>query len=319
MTRDPSAHRVLVLIPTHTTRHLACCLASLAHQTRPPEGVVVTCDGDDPAIGALLDEWWPRVRVRSGGGTVLLHAYRPHLGHARLNQVRNNGLRTLRDHFGLGGEDLIVVLDGDTMLAPDALARHAALAAAGAEVIIPYRHMIDEKTTAQVSAEDVLESGVPVSRLATAAERASLETRHRRYLRHLRLSRLGLVKGHKPKIIGGHHALLWRRLVEINGFDEEYIGYGFDDDDLSRRVRAVRPKTEIAVRDIGAFHLWHKVRAPDRLEDAPGYARWSRKDLPTRCVHGIESPLEQPPPVVRVVGKGAVAAGAERTAMSARS
>ncbi|MFN7021351.1 MAG: hypothetical protein ACK4WH_08510 [Phycisphaerales bacterium] len=303
MTREQASPRVFMLIPTHTTRHLACCLASLAHQTRSPEGVAVTCDTDDPAIGVLLDEWWPRVRVRSGGRPVLLQTYRPHLGQARLNQVRNNGLRTLRDHFGLRGEDLVVVLDGDTMLAPDALARHAALAEAGFEVIIPYRYMIDEQPTAQVSAEDVLENGVPIPRLATAAQRGLLESRHRRYRRHLLLSRVGLVKSHKPKIIGGHHAVLWRRLVEINGFDEEYIGYRFNDDDLSRRVRAVRPRTAIAVRDIAAFHLWHKVRAPERLEDAPGYTRWSRKDLPTRCVHGIESPLEQPPPVVRVVGK----------------
>lgn len=301
MPREDPAPRVFLLIPTHTTRHLACCLASLAHQTLAPAAVVVTCDTDDPAIGLLLDEWWPRVRARLGGATPLLHALRPHLGTAHLNQVRNNGLRALRDRADIHPRDLVVVLDGDTMLAPDALARHAALARAGAMVIIPYRHMIDEAATAGIAAQDILDRGVPVDRLTTPSERALLESRHRRYRRHLLLSRLGLVKGHKPKLIGGHHAVVFGLILRVNGFDEQYIGYRFNDDDLSRRLRTLRPRTAIAVRDIRAYHLWHPLRAPDRLQDAPGYARWARTDLPVRCDRGIESPLDQPGLTVRVV------------------
>lgn len=297
--------RPFLLIPTHTTRHLACCLASLAHQTRPPEAVVVTCDTDDPAIGMLLDECWPRVvgRMMSGSPPRLLHTFRPHQGRAQLNQVRNNGLRALRDHAGILAADVVVVLDGDTMLAPDALERHAALATAGAELIIPYRFMIDEHVTPSVEAEDVLKSGVPRAKIVTSEMERDLTARDRRYRRNLVLAKLGLTKPHKPKLIGGHHAAAFAVLVRVNGFDEEYVGYRFNDDDLSRRLRLARPRvrTAIAVRQIEAYHLWHTVRAPDRLQDAPGYARWSRKDLPVRCVRGIENGLEQPEPVVRVV------------------
>jgi hypothetical protein len=297
-----------VLIPTHTTRHLACCLASLAHQTRPPQAVVVTCDTDDAAIGALLDEWWPRVAdaVRKAGRAVplLVHTYRPHQGRAQLNQVRNNGLRALRDRAGLGVDDVVVVLDGDTMLAADALERHAGLATAGAELIIPYRFMIEEVVTPSVEAADVLARGVPRAQIVTPAMERDLAARDRRYRRHLVLARLGLAKPHKPKLIGGHHAVKFGTFLRVNGFDEEYVGYRFNDDDLSRRLRLARPrvKTAIAVREIEAYHLWHPVRAPDRLQDAPGYARWSRRDLPVRCVRGIERGLEQPEPVVREVG-----------------
>src|SRR3954466_10734302 len=88
----PAVH---LLIPTHTTRHLAACLASIAWQRDVPETVVVTCDTDDPTIGVLLDRWWPRVagtiEKRGQPAPALLHAFRPHQGEARLNQVRNNG------------------------------------------------------------------------------------------------------------------------------------------------------------------------------------------------------------------------------------
>lgn len=301
-----STPRVFILIPTHTTRHLACCLASLAHQSLPPAGVVVTCDTDDSSIGALLDAWWPRVARRLAGrmgkGVSLVHTFRPHQGQAQLNQVRNNGLRALRDHAGITPGDLVVVLDGDTMLAGDAVEKHQALAARGVELVIPYRYMIGEDVSKGVDAEVVLAEGVAREGLIDVAMQADLLKRHRRYRRHLLLSRLGLGKGHKPKLIGGHHAVQFARLSEVNGFDEEYIGYRFNDDDLSRRLRSARVRTAIAVKEIEAFHLWHAVRAPERLKDAPGYKRWSRTDLPTRCVRGIENPLGQPVPGVRVVG-----------------
>ncbi len=300
--------RPFLLIPTHTTRHLACCLASLAHQVRVPEAVVVTCDTDDPAIGALLDEWWPRVVgwMKGKSEPRLLHTFRAHQGRAQLNQVRNNGLRALRDHAGIGADDVVVVLDGDTMLAADALEKHAALATGGAELIIPYRFMIDEQVTPSVSADEVLAGGVPRGKIVTPEMEKDLASRDRRYRRNLWLARWGgwgLTKPHKPKLIGGHHAVKFGTLQRVNGFDEEYVGYRFNDDDLSRRLRLARPrvKTAIAVKEIEAYHLWHTVRAPDRLQDAPGYARWSRRDLPVRCAMGIENGLGQPVPGVREV------------------
>lgn len=293
---------VYLLIPTHTTRHLACCLAALAHQTLAPRAVVVTCDTDDPSIGALLDAWWPRVAARLGP-VPLLHTFRPHQGRAQLNQVRNNGLRALRSATQITPRDLVVVLDGDTMLAPDALAFHAERRAAEAELIIPYRYELEEAPTATVTPDAVLERGIDTAALETPAIRADLLARDRRYRKNLLLSRWGLTKRHKPKLIGGHHAVGFDRLLEINGFDEEYVGYRFNDDDLCRRLRSLRPalRVSIAVADIRAFHLWHTVRAPSKLQDAPGYARWSRTDLPTRCARGIDNPLEQPAPTLRTV------------------
>lgn len=298
---------VFLLIPTHTTRHLAACLASLAHQTQAPRGVVVTCDTDDASIRALLDQWCPRVnaaRKSSGREPIaFFHTFRPHQGRAQLNQVRNNGLRALRGHAGLTPADLVVVLDGDTMLAADALAAHQRLLLGGAELVIPYRFMIDEAPTKALDPEAVLAGGVPRAALVTPAMEADLLKRHSRYRRHLFMKGLGLGKPHKPKLIGGHHAVRFDRLIQANGFDEEYVGYRFNDDDLARRLHQLRPRiaVAIAVREIEAFHLYHAIRAPDKLQDAPGYQRWIRTDLPPSCVRGIERPLEQPTPSTRAV------------------
>lgn len=312
MSKEAAPARVFILTPTHTTRHLACYLAAHAHHDLPPAAIVITCDSDDPAIGALIDDWWPRVAAklqeRTGQKVPLIHTYRPYQGRAQLNQVRNNGLRALRDHAGIQPQDLVVVVDGDTMLMPSSLTKHQRLVAEGFEMVIPYRFEPDEAQTAaaQVDAADILAHGIPRERLVTPEMEANLAKRDRRYRKHLllntlRLDRLATSRPHKPKLIGGHHAVTWKRLLEVNGFDEEYVGYRFNDDDLSRRLRAVRPRTAIAVKDIEAIHLWHPIRAPDKLQNAPGYQRWIRTDLPTRCVRGIEHATEQPKPVTRVL------------------
>ena len=303
--------RVFVLIPTHTTRHLACCLASLAHQGRPPDGVVVTCDNDSAELAELLAAWWPRVCARAGREIPLWHTRRPHQGEAHLNQVRNNGLRTLINEAGAAGRDLVVVLDGDTMLAPDALALHAATRDSGADYIIPYRVLLDEDPTGKIDAEVVLRDGPDVKGMLTAAEMKLLSKRQSRYRRHLLMSRLGLSKPNKPRLIGGHHAMTIATAQRVNGFDEDYVGYRFNDDDMARRLNRLRPrpKTVIACDIIFAFHMWHTIRAPARLQDAPGWTRFNRKDLPIFAEHGITSPRSQPAVQVSRVMTGVVMGG----------
>src|SRR5262249_6815500 len=116
----------------------------------------------------------------------------------------------------------------------------------------------------------------------------------------------GLPKAHKPKILGGHHAVSVRCLRAVNGYDEQYTGYGYDDDDLSRRLHALSPppRTAIAVSEILALHLWHPSRAPARPTDAPGYARFSSPGLPIEAEHGWRNPIPQPEPHVRVIEGG---------------
>lgn len=302
--------RVLLLIPTHTTRHLEACLASLAHSTRPPDALVVTCDVESPAIAGLIDRAAARLSAGPLGATTILHAFRPHQGEARLNQVRNNGLRALDAELHLRDDDLIVVLDGDTMLAPTSLERHAALAAAGARVILPYRVNLDPERTALAAPDAVL---APTGRallesLATPADLAALAVRQRRLerqraLRTLAPAWMGLVKAHKPKLLGGHHAVAAGALRAVNGYDERFAVYGYDDDDLARRLYLLRPapRPAIAVREAMAFHLYHETRSPGRPGDSPDHAYFSRPLRSPACEHGWRTPRPQPEPTVRTV------------------
>lgn len=295
--------RVFLLYPTHTTRHLASALAALAHQTEPPDGVVLTCDNDLPEIAETAEDAWTRARQRCPGLPPLLYTARAHAGEPRLNQVRNNGLRALDREHALAPDDLVVIIDGDTALEPAGVAKHRALARGGAELTIPFRIDLTEQETPMFGSDRVIDEGFPdLASVLTDERLGALATRRTRYEKQLALKRLPVlgstVKAHKPKIIGGHHAVGVRVMRAINGYDEGYVGYGYDDDDLARRAHGVRPRPRvaIAVGEIHAFHLYHPTRAPQRPTDSPGYERFRRRNLPVRAERGWDSPIDQPEP-----------------------
>ncbi|TVQ62573.1 MAG: hypothetical protein EA378_04395 [Phycisphaerales bacterium] len=312
----PDTPRVHLLIPTHVTRHLGACLASIALQTRPPDSVTLTTDGHgaDGSIAELIAELWPRVAssARDAGREPppLVHTARDHQGEPRLNQVRNNGLRAIEACFDPRPQDLVLVLDGDTLLAPETVAQHAAHAERGAELVIPYRFELDPAQTGRVRTDALLDPRLGpalVRSLATRPQRVALGRRHARYVaqhagRRFGLGDLGMLKPHKPKTIGGHHAVGVRALRDVNGYDERYQGSGFDDDDLSRRLHALRPRLRltVAVRGTHAYHLYHETRRPHAITAAPDY-RLFQEPWSVTAAHGWRTPRPQPEPTVRWV------------------
>lgn len=302
--------RVHLAIPTHTPRHLDLCLASLAGQTAPPASVTLSTDGDVPAITALVEHSWPRVAsamsARGLSAPVFVYTRRAHTGAARLNQVRNNALRAADASGLLREDDLVVILDGDTALAPGTIDAHERACAQGADVVLPWRVNLTEEFTATLTPERVMnDPALFLEPLAAAQD--ELHTRQSRLERQSRLRGVPLLsKPHKPKLLGGHHGVRVGLLREIDGFDERFVGYGYDDDDLARRLYRRRPRAKIAVRvvEAPAFHCWHPTRATPRPTEASGYATF-QQPWGVRSVVGWSASPEQPARTTTLIPAGA--------------
>ncbi len=278
-----------VLIPTHTPRYLGLVLAALGVQTRRPDTVVVSCDTDDPAIGAEIDAAAGRARMP------IWWVRRAHHGGERLCQVRNNGVRHLVETLGVTSGRL-VTLDGDTVAREDCLEGHARLAAAGgADVIYPYRVDVGEAQSAALTPEMILErrSGLVLSR----RDIDRLAARQRRYRRQLLMRGLRLGPAHKPKLLGGHYSVDLAWYLRLNGFDELYQGWGFKDDEFAYRAARLGASCRVAVDELVVFHLHHATRqTPGRMADLPTAKRFERRRaLPLVAEHGVRNPLPQHP------------------------
>lgn len=282
----------LILI-THTPLHLDRCLAACARQTRPADSITVSCDCLSEEIGHV---------VRSSAlalDTPITLVQRAHTGKARCSQVRNNAVRALLD-AGLARESpaRLVFLDGDTCPRFDAFELHERLGAPD-KLVSAYRINLTSEQTATITPKTIQSHQRPVALLPEQLR--ELAARHARYLRQSFWRRLGLGKSHKPRLIGGHFSLPLAAYLSVNGCDEEYEGYGQEDDDLTRRLYEAGWKTVVGVKDIEVYHLYHPTRAPGDWHSAPGVARFNTA-LPIRASRGLESPVSQGPVTVSYFG-----------------
>lgn len=283
----PIGHTPLhVVVPTHTTRYLAFVLAALAAQTRRADTIVVSCDNDDPAIGAEIQ------RSAARFGLCVHWVRRAHHDVERLCQVRNNAVRHIATELG-ARSGRVLILDGDMLATPSCLALHEQYGQR-APLVYPYRVDVP-RDASEVLNPDQVAAGASGLSLSDEAAR-SLRTRQRRYQRQLFMRRLRLGPLHKPKLLGGHFSCDLALYLDLNGFDELYQGWGFKDDEFARRAARLGATCVPACRDIIAFHLWHQTRQPAApMTQNPNYSRFLRTDLPIRAEHGVENPLPQNP------------------------
>jgi len=319
-----------VIIITHTARHLSGTLLGAACQTERPRSVTVSCDGDDPAVAAAVEQ-----AARTLGMPILL-VQRAHMGASRSSQARNNAVRALlglsagsegdsqgerregEDRQGLPDhtrrnsekpparpepDDRLWFLDGDCCPAPEAQAMHLSLGRDGG-LVVGFRVDLTAEQTGAMS-EELMRRGLwPVR--PTKDQLGLLRWRHKRYVRAALLRRIGLGKAHKPKLLSANFSLTLGDYLRVNGFDEEYTGYGQEDDDLGRRLYAAGVRPVVGVATAVTFHQHHPTRAPGAWEASPNAARFGRP-YRIRCERGVENPLEQAEVVTRLY-TGAVGA-----------
>lgn len=278
---------VIAIVSTHTTRHLRRTLMGLAHQTRRADAVVVSCDNDSVEIAALVRE------CAGEFGMGILLVQRAHAGVARLGQVRNNAVRAIVQE-GIAGarpETVLVFYDGDIIAGSHSLERHA-VALERADFVITHRVELTEAQTAAID-EDAIRGMRPPAAVEVN-QLAALGRRERRYMRQLLMRRLlpRLAKAHKPKILGSNFSMSLATYLAVNGCDEEFEGYGQEDDDLTRRLYKAGFWPHIAVREIMNYHQWHPTRAPGDWGGTPTVAML-HADRPARAVWGVDRPKAQ--------------------------
>lgn len=305
--------KIHVIVTTHTTRHLRRTLMGVASQWRKADSVTVTIDGDGAEIVELVRacsvEFGMQIRVVS----------RAHQGVCRSAQVRNNGARAAIAEAS--PDDVLIFYDGDCCPAPEALERYERLFEgsnwwAGARgklsravegdvpVVLVIGHWItlDRDQTEQFDERGLRQGKWPAR--PSEEELAKLPRRRARYTRQLLMRKLGLAKGHKPKLASGNFGIRVSEFVAVNGFDELYEGYGQEDDDLGRRVYKHAGRVAIGVDQCLVFHQWHPTRQPGAWETAPGVARFKR-GYSVEAERGLKNPVTQPEPRVEAVGEGA--------------
>lgn len=255
--------------------HLRLMLAALALQTRRPDEVVVADDGSDPAAAAAIE-------TALAGAEFPVRRVRQEKQGYRLAAARNLGIRAAT------GEYLLFV-DCDLALLPDAVAVHERQAAPR-RLLCAHRALLEEAATRALFQVCPRPTAADWEHAWTMADRRELELAARQFARHAALRRWHLARPHKPKLLGCHFSLFRADAERVNGFDENFVGWGYEDDDFARRLYKMGVAPHSVIREARALHLWHPSLAPvalPRRRDRPNRAYFRRWRVPAFCANGL--------------------------------
>jgi GT2 family glycosyltransferase len=256
---------------------LRLVLLALARQTALPDEVLVADDGSSAATREMLQS------AAAALPFPLAHVWQPHEGF-RLARSRNNAMFRAKGAF-------LLFLDQDALPCSRWVAAHAAVVESGS---VSVGHVVPLPETTVPTADDIAAGRLET--LPTAEQRRALARLQRRLARYAWLRRLGIGIKNKPRVFGGNFALAREDALRINGFDEAFVGWGQEDDDLGRRLYRIGILPRIVVETAVLLHIAHPPRHPKSWKDGANVRRYHAAG-PVFCYQGLNA---HPHPDVRI-------------------
>jgi len=261
----------LCVVTYQRPRNLTLVLESIVAQRGVSPGqmeLVVSDDGSTDQTPQLVEEFRRRVRFPVSFVT------HPHLTF-QAARCRNAGAAATRAPY-------LLFLDGDCILPPQHVATHLKHRRRGVVFSGDYGRL-DETASKCVTAETIRRG--EFSDLLGATERRRLQkldlkSRFYNFVRHPT----------KPRSLRSGDFSIWREDYQrINGFDENFCGWGGEDDDLGWRLRRAGMRIQSLMRWTYSYHLWHPVdvTAPAVPKLAPNARYTWRKGKLICCRNGL--------------------------------
>ena len=283
-----SEPEIALLMSTYQRpHHLRRALESIALQ----QGVdgrfelVITDDGSTDETPQIVAQFARTVPFRVGFTT---HEHTTF----RLSRCRNEGVRASSAPY-------LLFLDGDCVLPADHVRVHLERRKVGVVMAGDFCRL-DQATSDRVTS-DVIRSG-EFTGWGPDSEQRRLRKRHR-------ASRFYSFIGHptKPKLIGNNVGIWRADYKRVNGYDENFEGWGCEDDDLRSRLRSAGVRIESILRWTHTYHLWHPIdtTAPSTWREGKNVAYLLRKGRLTRCRNGLEKRSVEDLSV-RVIGESCI-------------
>jgi len=260
--------RIALAITSHERPDaLAAVLASIARLRVLPDEILVADDGSGHATQRVIESFIARSTVPAR------LVSQPHAGF-RAARLRNLAIAAT-------SLDYIVFVDGDMVLHPEFIADHRRIARPGCYTQ-GVRVLIDERRTRELLAGD------------TAA--LSPGSRGLGMLRRLYLVHSPLMSFYARRLANHFIAIkscnqgFWRAdLLRVNGFDEEFVGWGPEDKELCARLEHAGVRRQTLVFGGIACHLHHEPAPRDRLPSLLDRLAATRRERRVRAQHGVDS------------------------------
>lgn len=121
----------------------------------------------------------------------------------------------------------------------------------------------------------------------------------RRVLYKLKLRKRGI------KLVGMSYGISKKNYLKINGYDEKYQGWGYEDDDFGNRLYAAGIVGREGITKEIQLHLWHYMDPTKKKSQNEGYYAKRREEVLGRkeyfCEYGYNNSYENDEVVVKML------------------
>lgn len=245
---------------------LRISVLSAINQTRKPDEIIIADDGSGPETKALIEE------LRQMTNIPIVHVWQEDTGF-RLAEIRNKA-------FAVAKGDYLIQIDGDIVLHKKFVSDQEKFAKKGSFVVGSRCMVSSDKTN------DLIQSRSFKLSPFDKGVRNSMNGLRIPVLAH----RMDDYKANDIYAARGCNMAFWRSdIFEVNGYNEEYRGWGREDTDLAMRLMNKGVKKRFIKFAGVIFHLHHNVRINEeglKINHQLLLEAQLRNDI--RCIKGLD-------------------------------
>jgi len=247
---------ISVIVTTYNwPEALTACLHSLLTQQDGNYEIIVADDGSSETTGQVITRFSNASPIR------IRHVCHEDLGF-RAGTIRNKAV-------AISHGDYLVFLDGDCVVFPHFVKRHRCLAEAG--YFVPGNRML----LTEAYTREVLQQEIPLHLHSIGffiKQRLNGNINRLSPLLYLPFANFRYQHPDRWQKAMTCNLAVWKQdFFGINGFDELFEGWGFEDSDLVIRLIHAGSKRKEGRFAIPVLHLWH--RQNDRSQHDSNYQR----------------------------------------------
>lgn len=262
--------KISLIITTYNWKEaLRLSLESVLRQKILPFEVIVADDGSGEETAKVIRS------VAAAAPIPIVHSWQEDRGF-RLARSRNRAIARARGEY-------IILIDGDILLERHFVQDHHRFARPG--FFVQGTRVLLNKTLS----EQVILSG----RLESTFCRHGVENR-KNCLRSDIMSKLFSFKSKKLRGVRTCNFAFWREdAVRVNGFNEEFIGWGREDSEFTARLMNIGIRRQNIKFNALAYHLYHPISDRKHLAENDNILQRTIDRNLRSCEYGLEQHLNR--------------------------
>ena len=255
----------LIITTYNWPESLLLVIESIKRQTILPDEVIIADDGSAKETKDLINNFKKDTDLN------IIHSWQEDMGF-RASRSRNNAI------FKSSG-DYIVLIDGDTILHTNFVKDHIANAESGF-FVQGSRALLSEKQTKKALVEKIVNFSFFSS---------ELKNRKNAIYSKLLSSIFSSKKNHLHGIKSCNMAFYRKDCININGFNNDFVGWGREDSEFVVRLINSGVKRKSVRFNAIQFHLWHNENSRISLERNDAMLEDAINNRIQWCENGINS------------------------------